>query len=110
MFSASAVIKMGFAPVAADYERENARRKKARYAALEGYKPDKYVKTVQGVQTLVAGEAAAQQKAPEFTHTITELIRNPQLEETARRVAMSDAERQYQEAAAKQKETKREHE
>lgn len=109
LFSASAVIKMGFAPVAADYERENARRKKARYAALEGYKPDKYVKTVQGVQTLVAGEAAAQQKAPEFTHTITELIRNPQLEETARRVAMSDAERQYQEAAAKQKETKREH-
>lgn len=107
LFSASAVVKMGFAPAAADYERENARRKKARHTALDGYKPDKCVKTVQGVQTLVAGEAAAQQKAPEPTPIVTELVRNPQLEETARRVAMSDAERQYQEAVAKQQETKR---
>lgn len=106
LFSASAIVKMGFAPTAADYERENARRKKARHAALDGYKPDKSVKTVQGIQTLVASEAAAQQKAPEVTPTVTELVRNPQLEETARRVAMSDAERQYQDAVAKQQETK----
>lgn len=102
LFSASAIVKMGFAPTAADYERENARRKKARHAALDGYSPDKSVRTVQGVQKLIAGQATAQQRAPEAAPVVTELIRNPQLEETARRVAMSDAERQYQDAVAKQ--------
>lgn len=102
LFSASAIVKMGFAPTAADYERENTRRKKARHAALDGYSPDKSVRTVQGVQKLIAGQAAAQQRAPEAAPVVTELIRNPQLEETARRVAMSDAERQYQDAVAKQ--------
>lgn len=109
LFSASAIVKVSFAPAAADYERENARRKRARHAALDSYKPDKSVKTVQGVQALIAGEAAAQLKAPEAAPAVTELVRNSQLEETARRVAMSDAERQYQDAIAKQQETKQTH-
>lgn len=106
LFSASAIVKMGFAPTAADYERENARRKRARHAALDGYSPDKSVRTVQSVQELIAGQAAARQKAPEAAPSVTELVRNPQLEETARRVALSDAERHYQDAVAEQQEVK----
>ena len=109
LFSANAIVKLGFAPTAADYERENARRKKARHAALDGYTPNKHVRTVDGVKELIAGQAAAQRKAPEAMPVVTELIRNPQLEETARRVAMSDAERQYQDALAKQEAAKQAH-
>lgn len=106
LFRASAIQKMGFSPTAIDYERENARRKQARHMALDGYRPDKSIRTVQGVQALIAGEAAAQQKASEAAPAVTELVRNPRLEETARRTAISDVERQYQDAVAKQQAAK----
>lgn len=102
LFSASKVQKMTFNPTAENYENENARRKRARHEALDGYKPDKGVRTVQGVQELVAGAAAAPQKAPKAAPNVTEIIRNPQLEETVRRADTTDAERQYRDAVEKQ--------
>lgn len=102
LFSASRIQKMTFHLTAENYEYENGRRKRARHEALDGYKPNKGIRTVQGVQELVAGAAAAHQKAPKAAPNVTEIIRNPQLEETARRADTTDAERQYRDAVEKQ--------
>lgn len=109
LFSASKIVKLGFAPTPADYARENERRRIARYNALSSFKPDKAVRSVETVQTLIASQAAAMPATPAASPAVTEIIRNPAMEEAARRAALSDPERQYQDTLAKQESEKRQH-
>jgi len=105
LFIATKIVKLGFAPTKEDYHREGSRRKTARHNALDGYTPDKTIGTVDGVKKLMTQQAVPQ-TVPQVGPSVTELLRNPKIEETVRRVNMNDAERQYSDALAGQEATK----
>jgi len=105
LFTASKIEKLGFSPSVADYERENMRRKTAKYNAFNGYKPDKSIGYIDYVRTSIEQQSTTFTELNELS-TVTEMIRNPKLEETVKRVNMSEAERFYQDTINKKEATK----
>lgn len=106
LFQAQKIQKQGFSSDTVDYKGANAHRRIARHNALDNYIPDKNLRTVSGVQSLIGIQASAYPKTPVPKTDVTELIHSPAMEQAAKRASFSDIERQYQDNLKKQAEEK----
>lgn len=97
---ANKVEKKGFNSAVIDFAQIGKMKKDARAAAMRKHTklPPQNVKT-----TIVQQAQLAAQSAPEpVLQQAVEIVRNAKMEENARRIAMSDADRQYQDNLTKQ--------
>lgn len=103
------VQKQGFDSALVDFKGQGQRRKEARATATKEHPFKVAGRSLQSVKELVMQQAAqASITTPaQAVPRVIEPIRNTKMEENARRASMSDLDRQYQDALAKQQEQER---
>lgn len=103
------VQKQSFDSALVDFKAQNQRRKEARAAATKEHPHTTTGRSLQSVKDLVKQQAAQAAIAvpAEAAPRVIEPIRNAKMEENARRAAMSDLDRQYQDTIAKQQDRER---
>ncbi len=108
LFTASRRKESSFSPTGEDYAEANHIKKTARESALNGYKPNREIRTTEAIGERLDIIAAHMEKAPVSEPKTVEVVRNPKMEENARRSSMSELERNYEDALEKQRQRERE--
>lgn len=103
LFTAPKRKKYSFNPTDEDYAEANHIKKIARESALNGYKPNKEIRTTEAIGERLDILASHIKKAPVSEPKTVEVVRNPKMEENARRFNMSELERNYKDALEKQR-------
>lgn len=102
LFTATKKQLSSFNSTKENYEEANRSIKLARDCALNGYKPNKAIRSTEAIGERLDLIANSIEKAPETEPKTVGLVRNPKMEENARRSNLSELERNYEDALRKQ--------
>lgn len=96
LFVAEEIQKQGWNLTAEDYQRENHRKKIAKQKALNSYTADNVVRSTEAIGERLKRQAESMERAEVAKPKTVEIVRNNKLEETIRRISLSDIERNYE--------------
>ena len=96
LFIASERKKYGFELTDEDYAQMNHERKLAEDSALNGYKPNTKIRSIPEIGKRLEDYANIIDKIEPAEPKVVEAIRNPEIEETVRRIHTSSIDRNYE--------------
>lgn len=96
LFVAEEVQKQGWSLTAEDYQRENKKKALAKQKALNDYCTDNAIRSTKSIGERLERQAESMEPAEQAKPKTIELVRNPKMEETIRRISMSDMDRTYE--------------
>lgn len=108
LFLASKVKKMGWNLDKEDYHKENERKKIAKQKALNSYTADNTIRSTSSINERLELLADSTEKSNIADPTVVEIIRNEKIEETVRRINLSDVEKNYEDVLKRQRDEKNE--
>lgn len=107
LFVAYEVQKQGWNPTKEDYQRENNRKKVAKQKALNSYTADNVIRSTESIGERLKIMAENIEHSEIANPQTIEIVRNEKIEESIRRISMSDLERNYDAYMKKDKEMKK---
>ncbi|MFR1369489.1 transposase domain-containing protein [Eisenbergiella tayi] len=106
LFIAEEVPQIGWSLNQEDYEQMNHRNKVARQKALNNYTADNVIRSTESIGERLNRQAESAGQSPIAKPKKMEIIRNGKLEETVRRITLSDIERNYEDTLKQERERK----
>ena len=103
LFDAHKVQKKGWNLTESDYHEENHRKKIAKQMVLNSYTADNTIRSSKSISARLKDQAESIEKADIARPGTIELVRNPEFEEAAKQMNMSEIERNYNDILMKNK-------
>lgn len=106
LFIAEEVPQIGWSLNKEDYQKMNHRNKVARQKALNNYTADNVIRSTESIGERLNRQVENAEQSPIAKPKKLEIIRNEKLEETVRRITLSDIERNYEDTLKQERERK----